>query len=137
MLGIDISSTTIKLIELSRSGDRFRVEAFAVASLPQNSVVEKNINNTTAVADALRSLYARARSKNKLVCAAVAGSSVITKTLPMPLGLNDDDMETQLTLEADQYIPYPLDEVAIDFEVQGLSAGRSDQVDVLLAACRR
>jgi len=48
MLGIDISSTTIKLIELSRSGDRFRVEAFAVASLPQDSVVEKNINNTDA-----------------------------------------------------------------------------------------
>lgn len=137
MLGIDISSTTIKLIELSRSGDRFRVEAFAVASLPQDCVVEKNINNTEAVADALRSLYARARSKNKLVCAAVAGSSVITKSLPMPLGLNDDDMETQLTLEADQYIPYPLEEVAIDFEVQGGSAGRSDQVDVLLAACRR
>ena len=98
MLGIDISSTTIKLIELSRSGDRFRVEAFAVASLPQDCVVEKNINNTEVVADALRSLYARARSKNKLVCAAVAGSSVITKSLPMPLGLNDDDMETQLTL---------------------------------------
>ena len=137
MLGIDISSTTIKLIELSRSGDRFRVEAFAVASLPQDTVVEKNINNTEAVADTLRSLYARARSKNKLVCAAVAGSSVITKSLPMPLGLNDDDMETQLTLEADQYIPYPLEEVAIDFEIQGLSAGCSDQVDVLLAACRR
>lgn len=137
MLGIDISSTTIKLIELSQSGDRYRVESFAVASLPQGSVVEKNINNTEEVAGALRGLYSRARSKNKLVCAAVAGSSVITKTLSMPVGLNDDDMETQLTLEADQYIPYPLDEVAIDFEIQGATAGRSDQVEVLLAACRR
>ena len=137
MLGIDISSTTIKLIELSQSGDRYRVESFAVASLPQGSVVEKNINNTEEVAAALRSLYSRSRSKNKLVCAAVAGSSVITKIMPMPVGLNDDDMETQLTLEADQYIPYPLDEVAIDFEAQGATAGRADQVDVLLAACRR
>jgi len=137
LLGVDISSTTIKLIELSQSGDRFRVEAFAVASLPQDSVVEKTINNIEEVAGALRSLHAQSRTKNKLVCTAVAGSSVITKTLQMPQGLNDDDMETQLTLEADQYIPYPLDEVAIDFEVQGAAAGRSDQVDVLLAACRR
>lgn len=137
LLGVDISSTTIKLIELSQSGDRFRVEAFAVASLPQDSVVEKTINNIEEVAGALRSLYAQSRTKNKLVCTAVAGSSVITKTLQMPQGLTDDDMETQLTLEADQYIPYPLDEVAIDFEVQGAAAGRSDQVDVLLAACRR
>ena len=137
LLGVDISSTTIKLIELSQSGDRFRVEAFAVASLPQDSVVEKTINNIEQVAAALRELHTQSRTKNKLVCAAVAGSSVITKTLQMPAGLNDDDMETQLTLEADQYIPYPLDEVAIDFEVQGAAAGRANEVDVLLVACRR
>ena len=137
MLGIDISSTTVKLIELSVSGDRYRVEGYSVASLPQDSVVEKNINNVEDVAGALRNLHAQSRSKNKLVCAAVAGSSVITKILSMPAGLKDDDLETQLTLEADQYIPYPLDEVAIDFEVQGPTPGRTDMVDVLLAACRR
>jgi type IV pilus assembly protein PilM len=73
----------------------------------------------------------------KNVAAAVAGSSVITKIIDMPDGLADDDMETQLTLEADQYIPYPLEEVAIDFEVQGPSPERENQVEVLLAACRR
>ena len=137
MLGVDISSTTVKLIELSRSGDRFRVESYSVASLPLDAVVEKSINNVDDVANAIRSVHAQARTKNKLVVAAVAGSSVITKVLPMPAGLSDDDLETQLTLEADQYIPYPLDEVALDFEVQGATAGRDDSVDVLLAACRR
>jgi type IV pilus assembly protein PilM len=57
--------------------------------------------------------------------------------IDMPEGLSEDDMETQLTLEADQYIPYPLEEVAIDFEIQGPSPERDNQVEVLLAACRR
>lgn len=137
LLGIDISSTTVKLLELSVSGNRYRVEGYSVASLPEEAVVEKNINNIEDVAGSIRSVHAQARSKNKLVAAAVAGSSVITKVMSMPAGLKDDDLETQLTLEADQYIPYPLDEVAIDFEVQGPTEGRDTMVDVLLAACRR
>ena len=137
MLGVDISSTTVKLIELSASGERLRVESYAVVSLPQDAVVEKNISNVEEVANGVRNVHAQARTKNNLVVAAVAGSSVITKVLSMPAGLKDDDLETQLTLEADQYIPYPLDEVAIDFEEQGPTAGREDMVGVLLAACRR
>ena len=137
MLGVDISSTTVKLIELTRVGHRFRVEAYAVSSLPQDAVVEKAVNNIDEVATAIRSVHGQARTKNKHVVSAVAGSSVITKVLSMPAGLNDEDLETQLTFEADQYIPYPLDEVALDFEVQGATAGRTDMVDVLLAACRR
>ena len=112
MLGIDISSTTIKLIELSRVGERYRVDAYAVASLPQDAVVEKAIANVEEVASTLRVLVTQAKTKTKLACTAVAGSSVITKVVPMPAGLREDDLELQLTLEADQYIPYPLDEVA-------------------------
>lgn len=137
MLGIDISSTTVKLLELSRSGDRYRVESYSVSSLPQDAVVEKNVNNVEDVASSLRSVLAQSRTKTRTVVAAVAGSSVITKIIPMPAGLSDDDLETQLSLEADQYIPYPLDEVSMDFEVQGFVPGREDQVNVLLAACRR
>ena len=137
VLGLDISSTTVKLLELSYSGDRYRVESYAVSSLPQDAVIEKNVNDVDGVANAIRSVVAQSRTKLKSVAAAVAGSSVITKMIDMPDGLNEDDMETQLTLEADQYIPYPLEEVAIDFEVQGPSPERDNQVEVLLAACRR
>ena len=136
VLGLDISSTTVKLLELSYSGDRYRVESYAVSSLPLDAVIEKNVNDVDGVANAIRSVVAQSRTKLKTVAAAVAGSSVITKMIDMPEGLSDDDMETQLTLEADQYIPYPLDEVAIDFEVQGASPEREAQVEVLLAACR-
>jgi type IV pilus assembly protein PilM len=108
-----------------------------VSSLPQDAVIEKTVNDVDGVAHAIRSVVAQSRTKLKHVAAAVAGSSVITKLIDMPEGLSEDDLETQLTLEADQYIPYPLEEVAIDFEIQGPSAERDGQVEVLLAACRR
>jgi type IV pilus assembly protein PilM len=137
VLGLDISSTTVKLLELSYNGDRYRVESYAVSSLPLDAVVEKNVQDIDGVANAIRSVVVQSKTKLKIVAAAVAGSSVITKIIDMPAGLSEDDMETQLSLEADQYIPYPLDEVAIDFEVQGPAPDSETQVEVLLAACRR
>lgn len=137
VLGLDISSTTVKLLELSHNGDRYRVESYGVASLPVDAVIEKSVHDVNGVSNAIRTVITQSKSKLKTVAAAVAGSSVITKVIDMPAGLNDDNMETQLTLEADQYIPYPLEEVAIDFEIQGPSAENPDMVEVLLAACRR
>jgi type IV pilus assembly protein PilM len=137
VLGLDISSTTIKLLELSHTGERYRVESYAVSSLPAEAVVEKNINDIDGVSGAIRNVINQSNTKLKTVAAAVAGSSVITKIIDMPAGLSEEDLETQLTLEADQYIPYPLEEVSIDFEVQGFSSEVEGQVEVLLAACRR
>ncbi len=137
VLGLDISSTTVKLLELSHTGERYRVESYAVSSLPVDAVIEKNVNDVEGVANAIRNVVTQSKTKLKAAAAAVAGSSVITKVIDMPSGLNEDDMETQLTLEADQYIPYPLEEVAIDFEIQGASPESDGQVEVLLAACRR
>lgn len=137
MLGIDVSSTTVKLLELSRQGDGFRVENYAVRALPAGAVVEKNINDLDAVAQTIKSMVQASRTKVKDAAVAVAGSSVITKLIEMPGDLNEEAMELQISLEADQYIPYPLEEVAIDFDIQGPSDKNPDQVYVLLAACRR
>ncbi|MCM2320116.1 MAG: pilus assembly protein PilM, partial [Pseudomonas sp.] len=137
LLGIDISSTSVKLLELSRSGGRYRVEAYAVEPLPPNAVVEKNIAEIEGVGQALTRVLAKARSGGKSVAVAVAGSAVITKTIEMDAGLSEDELENQLKIEADQYIPYPLEEVAIDFEVQGLSPRNPERAEVLLAACRK
>ncbi len=137
-LGLDISSTSVKLLELSRSSSgRYRVEAYGVEPLPPNAVVEKNISDVDGVGEAVKRLVSRCKAGSRQVAVAVAGSAVITKTIEMEAELTDEEMENQITVEADQYIPYPLDEVAIDFEVQGLSPRNPDQVEVLLAACRR
>ncbi|HWV15911.1 MAG TPA: pilus assembly protein PilM [Cellvibrio sp.] len=137
VIGLDISSTSVKLLELTRQGERYRVETYAVKPLPPNAVVEKNINDQEAVAEVIKAMVKQSKTKLKYAAVAVAGSAVITKMIDLPAGLTDDAMETQISLEADQYIPFPLEEVAIDFEVQGVSPRNPDQVEVLLAACRR
>ena len=137
VLGIDISSTTVKLLELSREGDRYRVESYAVAPLPPQAVVEKNVNQVETVGTLISDLVVRSKTRAKQAVAAVSGSAVIIKTIAMPAGLSEEDLEAQLTVEADQYIPYPLEEVALDFEELGPVPGREDQVNILLAACRQ
>ncbi|HEX9803495.1 MAG TPA: pilus assembly protein PilM [Gammaproteobacteria bacterium] len=136
ILGLDISTTAVKLLELSKSGDRYRVESYAVEPLPPNSVIEKNISDVEGVGEAIRRAVKRSGTRSKFAAAAVAGSAVITKVISMPASLSDDEMESQIQLEADQYIPYPLEEVNLDFEVIGPSEDDPERVDVLLAASR-
>ncbi|KKJ97164.1 pilus assembly protein PilM [Stutzerimonas stutzeri] len=137
LLGIDISSTSVKLLELSRSGSRYRVEAYAVEPLPANAVVEKNIAELEGVGQALQRVVAKAKTGCKSAVVAVSGSAVITKIIEMDAGLSDEELENQLKIEADQYIPYPVEEVAIDFEVQGPAPRSPGRAEVLLAACRK
>jgi type IV pilus assembly protein PilM len=141
LLGIDISSTAIKLIELSQNVGSatalFRVETFAIEPLPNNAVVEKKIADADAVGQCILKAVQRAGTKTKRAAVAVSGSAVITKVITMSAALSDSEMESQIQLEADQYIPYPLEEVNIDFDVLGPSQASPDMVDVLLAASRR
>ena len=136
VIGLDISSTAVKLLELTGSRDKYKVEAYAVEPLPPNAVVEKNITDVEAVGDSIRRAVKRSGSKTRHAAVAVAGSAVITKVITMPANLTDDDLASQIELEADQYIPYALEEVNMDFEVIGPSDTDPDRVDVLLAASR-
>jgi len=137
LLGVAISTTSVKLMELSRTGRGYQVEAYAVEALPAGAMVEKSIADSQAVGDTLGRVLRKSRSSLRGAAVAVAGSAVITKTIEMDAGLSDEEMESQLKIEADQYIPFPIEEVALDFEVQGTSARSPGRVDVLLAACRR
>jgi type IV pilus assembly protein PilM len=134
LIGIDISSTSVKLIELSRAGKTFKVETYAVEPLPANSVVDKRIEDIEAVGQCLERAYKKSGSKLKTASVAVAGSSVITRVIAMPGNLSDSEMADQILIEADQYIPYDMDEVSYDFSTIGPTEGNPDQVDVLLAA---
>ena len=136
LVGLDISSTAVKLLQLTESAGRYRVEHYAVEPLPPNAVVEKNIVEVEAVGEAIRRAVARSGTKARHAAAAVSGSSVITKVIPMQGGLDEDAMEDLVQAEAANYIPYPIDEVSLDFEVIGPAPGNPDMVQVLLAASR-
>lgn len=137
VLSIDISTAAIKLLELSRVGTRYKVEAVAVAPLPQHAFVDKNIANVEMISEAIKVALKRADTKLKQATVAVSGSAVMTKVITMPNGLSDDELEGQIMIEADQYVPYALDEVNFDFEVQGVNENNPDMIDVLLVASRR
>jgi type IV pilus assembly protein PilM len=136
IVGVDISSTAVKLLQLSRAGNRYRVEHYAVEPLPPNAVVEKNIVEVEAVGEAIKRALARSATRARHAAAAVAGSAVITKVIPMQADLDVDEMEAQVELEAANYVPYPIEEVNLDFEVLGPMPNTPDTVQVLLAASR-
>jgi type IV pilus assembly protein PilM len=136
LLGLDISSTAVKLLEVSQRAKRYRVESYAVEPLPPNAVVERTINDVEAVGEAIKRAARRAGSRLKHAAVAVAGSAVITKVISLPSGLTDTELASQIELEADQYIPFPIEEVSLDYVVLGTSEKNPQMVDVLLAASR-
>lgn len=140
VVGLDISSSVVKLLELSRHegiGEaKYRVESYAVESLPSGAVVDNNIADVEAVGNTIRKAVKKSGTKLSDGAVAVSGASVITKTIAMPASLSEREMEAQIDMEADQYVPYPLEEVNIDFEVLGPSKKNPEMLDVLMAACR-
>jgi type IV pilus assembly protein PilM len=123
LIGLDISSTAVKLIQLSRHGSRYKVDHFAIEPLAPKAVVEKNIENIDVVASAIQRAVKRCGSKAKNCAVAVSG-------------LNETELEAQIEIEANQYIPYALSDVSLDFEVLGTSPRSDELVDVLLAASK-
>lgn len=136
ILGIDISLTSVKLLELSKGGSQYRVESYAVEALPANAVVERNIADPELVGDTIAKVVKKSGTRVKRAAVAVSGAAVITKVIAMPADIPEPDMQSQIELEADQYIPFPLDEVSMDFEILGVNAENDEQVDVLLAASK-
>ena len=136
LLGLDITTSSIKLIELINSGGSYRVESYAAEPTPANSMNEKTIVDPQAVGEAIRRAVKRSGAASTEVAIAISGDAAITKVIQMPRGLRDADLEAQVEMQADQYIPFPMDEVSYDFEVLGPSEKDDDSVDVLLVASR-
>lgn len=136
LLGIDISSSVVKVLELSRKAGKYTVEAYAVEPLPVNAVIESRIENKEEVAGAIKRAVKRSGTKAKEAAVAVSANSAITKIIAYPASLSEKELEDQIMMEAETLIPYPLEEVRLDFEILGRSASDVDAVDVLLAASR-
>jgi len=138
LAGLDISSSSVKLVELSGSEKKgFRVERYAIELLPRDAVVDGNIANLEAVGESIRRAARRMGAGLKNVAVALPASAVITKKIILPAGLREQEMEVQVESEANQYIPFALDEVNLDFQVIGPLGDSADEVEVLIAASRK
>ena len=136
LIGVDISSTSVKVLELSLKSGRYWVESYALVPLPEGSVVEKNILNPEAVAESLERAINLANPQSTAAALAIPTSMVITKMVEMDADMTDDEREIQIREDAEQYIPFPLDEASIDFEVQPDRLNNPNRVNVQLVATR-
>jgi type IV pilus assembly protein PilM len=136
LLGLDITTSSVKLIELSKSGETYRVEAYAAEATPLNAVNEKAIVDAQVVGEAVRRALKRSGARSREAAVAISGDAAITKIIQMPANFSGAELEGQVELQADQYIPFPMDEVSYDFEVIGPTERDPDMIDVLLVATR-
>lgn len=136
LVGVDISSTSVKLLELSVKNGRYWVESYGLSPLTDGSVVEKTILNAENVADALERAMNIANPQSSNVAIAVPTSMVIHKVIEMDVDMSDEEREVQIRMDAEQYIPFPLDEVSLDFEVLPDKLPTHNRVNVLLVATR-
>lgn len=139
LVGVDISASSVKLVELSELPKKngYVLERYAIEDLPKDAVVDGNISNLDAVSESLSRALKRMGTRIKNVSLALPAAAVITKKILLPSGLREEDLEYQVESEANQYIPFAMDEVNLDFQVIGPAPGNADEVEVLLAASRK
>jgi type IV pilus assembly protein PilM len=137
LVGVDISSSSVKVLELSKKGDRYQVECFASEPLPPNVVVEKAITDPTQVGEAIAKAIKKSGTTTKQAAVAVAGSAVFSKVIEAPSSLKGKELEDHVQNEAGGHIPYPIEEVNYDFQILGPQEKNPEMQDVLLAACRK
>jgi len=138
LIGVDISSTSVKMVELAEGNKgSYRLEGYSIAPLAKEAVVDGNITGLDEVADALKRAWKLLGTREKRLALALPAAAVISKKVLMQAGLREEDMELQVEAEANQYIPFSLDEVNIDFQELGPAPNNPDEVEVLIAASRK
>ncbi|MFZ2301386.1 MAG: pilus assembly protein PilM [Gallionella sp.] len=139
MIGVDISSSSVKMVELSEMPKKggVIVERYVIEPLPKDAISDGNINNLEAVSETIQRAWKRLGSRIKNVSLALPAAAVITKKILLPAGMREEDLENQVESEANQYIPFALEEVNLDFQVIGPAPNDPEEVEVLLAASRK
>jgi len=138
LIGVDIASTSLKLVELTETGKgTYRLERYAIEPLPRETVTDGNISNLDQVSDALKRAWKRMGSRNRLVAMALPAAMVITKKIIVPAGQTEEELELAVEVEANEYIPFALDEVNLDFQVLGPAPNNAEEVEILIAASRK
>lgn len=136
-VGVDIGSASVKMVALTKHGQSYQIEGYAVVPLPPTAVVDGNVEIPGEVSDAIERGMTICGINLSHAVTAVPSSAVITKRLEISNAFMGMELEEQVQVEADQFIPYPLEEVALDFEVVGPVDKAPELNEILLVACRR
>lgn len=138
LVGLDIGSSAVKAIELKPAGKGYRVSAIGVEPVPPDSIVDGAIIDSGAVADAVRRLFTNKQFKAKDVAASLSGNSVIVKKITLPI-MSEQELSESIYWEAEQYIPFDIQDVNLDYEIMDAGNGPTNQgtMEVLLVAAKK
>jgi type IV pilus assembly protein PilM len=136
MVGIDIGSHAVKAVLLSQGREGYILEDFAIEPMVRGAVVDREIQDIEVVGKVIAKIRQSIPMKAKEAAAAVSGQTVITKIIYMDVSLDEEELASQIEIEADSLIPYPLDEVSLDFETLDVNESDPSKVNVLLSAAR-
>jgi type IV pilus assembly protein PilM len=138
LLGMDISSSAVKMVEIVDAGKgALRIERYIIEPLPKDAVVDGNITNLEEVVETVKRAWKKLATRTKNVAMALPTAAVITKKIVVPAGLRDEDLGIQVETEANQYIPFALEEVNLDYQLIGPAPSNAEEVEVLIAASRK
>jgi len=136
IIGLDIGSYAVKMVEIDRSKKGFELQFVGLAPLPDGAVVEKSIKRADAVRLAVESLYRNSKSKTRGIATALSGKAVIIKQVTMS-SMSDGQLEKQIQLEAEPYIPFDIKDVNLDFFIMGDRPEKEGTMDVVLVAAKK
>jgi type IV pilus assembly protein PilM len=138
LIGLDMSSSAVKMVELASDGKNgYRVERYAIEVLPRDVIADGNIANLETAAETIKRAWRKLSTSTRLVAAALPTSHVITKKIIVAAGQKEEELELLVESEANQYIPFPLDEVNLDFQIVGPAPSSQEEIEVLIAASRK
>jgi len=138
LVGVDIGSTSIRMVELVDMGKGVpRIERYAIEPLPRGAVVDGNMSGLDEIVESMQRCWRKLGTRTRNVALALPTAAVITKKITLPANLREQEMEIQVESEANQYLPFALEEVNLDFQVMGPSPTDPEHVEVLLAASRK
>lgn len=136
VIGLDIGSSSIKLVELGESKNTYKLQNLGIAPLPPEAIVDGALMDSVTIIDTIRELIANTKAKTKDVITSVSGHSVIVKKITLPL-MSDSELEESIQWEAERYIPFDINEVNIDFQIFGSSSENPEVMDVVLVAAKK
>ena len=136
LLGLDIGTSAVKIVELEASRGSYQLKNFGMTFLPKETIVNGVFKNAAALVNAITSLTENLKTKTKYVATSVSGHPVIIKKINIP-SMTEEELTESIQWEAEQYIPFDLEEVNIDFQILGANEANPDQMDVLLVAAKK
>jgi len=136
VIGIDIGSSSVKMVHLKEAKGSYQLAGLGLATLPAEAIVDNAIMDSSSIVDVVKGLVESQKLKTKNVATSISGHSVIIRKIQLPI-MTEEEMEASIQWEAEQYIPFEISEVNLDFQILGPDANDASLMNVILVAAKK